>query len=170
MNLKVKKLHKDAVIPKKAHDADAGFDMVAVSKKETPEYIQYGTGLAFEIPYGYVGLLFSRSSVTKMDLMLKNSVGVVDSGYLGEVSFRFYKVIVEEANRSSQVYDTFNGHLIENNHKVLNYKLESNQKIYDIGERIGQIMFIELPKIELCECEELSESERGEGGYGSTGK
>lgn len=144
MNVKIKKLHPDAVIPQYAKDGDAGLDLVATSKKVHREFsdgisdkVVYGTGLAFEIPKGYVGLLFPRSSVSKKHLTLSNSVGVLDSGYRGEVSFVFKK-------------DGWNE--------------------YDIGDRIGQILILPYPEIEFEEVDELSDTERGSGGFGSTGK
>lgn len=140
MKIKFKKLNQDVKNPYKKYDIDAGFDLTAAWKKETEKYVEYGTNIAFEIPEGYVGLLFSRSSITKKDLILKNSVGVVDASYRGEIKFRFFKT---------------------------NEKKETLE--YDIGERCGQIIFLELPKIELEEVNELSETERGTQGYGSSG-
>ena len=169
--IRYKRLTEDAKQPYKKHEWDAGFDLAAVSKKETEDYIQYGTGVAFEIPNGYVGFIVPRSSVTDMDLLLKNSIGIIDAPYRGEIKFRFYKNIVEETNRSSEVYDTHNGELIKHNFKALNYRKEESQKIYEIGDRIGQIIFIRLPSIKLEETsDELEKTERGKDGYGSTGK
>jgi dUTP pyrophosphatase len=91
MKIKIKKLHPDAIIPKYAHLGDAGMDFYAISKNETEKFVEYGTGLAFEIPLGYVMLIFPRSSVTMKDLMMKNSVGVLDAGYRGELVMRFSK-------------------------------------------------------------------------------
>ena len=90
MKVKIKKLHPDAVIPAYAKTGDAGMDLTAVTMK-IDEYgnICYGTGLAFEIPEGYVGLVFPRSSNHKKGVILTNCVGVIDSGYRGEVSFKF---------------------------------------------------------------------------------
>jgi dUTP pyrophosphatase len=136
MEIKIKKLHEDAKIPKYAREGDAAMDVYAISKNETEKFIEYGTGLAFEVPEGYVMLIFPRSSVTKKDLMLKNSVGVLDSGYRGELIFRFNKF---------------------------------GNEIYEVGERVAQIMILPHPKVDFQEVEELSESERGEGGFGSTG-
>jgi dUTP pyrophosphatase len=135
--IKIKKLHPDAIIPKYSHIGDAGMDVYAISKKETEKFIEYGTGLAFEIPEQYVMLIFPRSSVTNKDLMLKNSVGVLDSTYRGELILRFNKF---------------------------------GNDNYEEGERVGQIMIIPYPKIEIEEVEELSETARGDGGFGSTGK
>lgn len=138
----IKKLSPDAVIPTYSKEGDAGMDLTAVSKEITDDYISYKTGLSFEIPSGYVGLLFPRSSNSKKDLLLTNSVGVIDSGYRGEVELRFKP--------------------------ILNGKLE-NIKTYDVGDRVGQIMIIPYPKIEFVETENLSQSQRGDGGFGSTG-
>jgi dUTP pyrophosphatase len=96
IGVKIKKMHHDAKIPKYNLDGDAGMDLTAISREEKflrkedhEDYIEYGTGLAMEIPKGYVGLLFPRSSISKMALTLANSVGVVDSNYRGEVKLRF---------------------------------------------------------------------------------
>lgn len=137
LEIKIKKIHPDAIIPKYAKPGDAGMDVIAVSKKETDKFIEYGTGLSFEIPENYVMLIFPRSSVTNKDLMLKNSVGMLDSDYRGELILRFNK---------------FGG---------LNY---------EIGERIGQIIIFPYPNIEFKEVDKLSETSRGNGGFGSTGK
>ncbi|MFA6593921.1 MAG: dUTP diphosphatase [Candidatus Buchananbacteria bacterium] len=89
--IKVKKLSPKAKLPQYAHPGDAGMDVCAVSKNETGKYVEYGTGLSFELPYDHVLLLYPRSSVTNTDLMLANSVGVLDSGYRGELKVRFRK-------------------------------------------------------------------------------
>ena len=107
MKIKIKKLHPDAVIPKYAHQGDAGMDVFAISKKETDKFIEYGTGLAFEVPEGYVMLIFARSSVTNKDLMLKNSVGVLDSGYRGELVMRFNKIGDEEYTIGDKIGQIF---------------------------------------------------------------
>ena len=97
MKVKIKKIHKNAVIPTYAKDGDAGMDLTATSKSyDKHGNVVYGTGLAFEIPKGFVGLLFPRSSNAKKDLLLSNSVGVLDSGYRGEVMFKFKKQINNE--------------------------------------------------------------------------
>ncbi len=91
MRVKIKKLHENAVIPQYAKKGDAGMDMTAVEAFESGNYITYRTGLSIEIPHGYVGMLFPRSSVYKKEQILANSVGVIDSGYRGEVMFKFTK-------------------------------------------------------------------------------
>lgn len=145
MKVKIKKLTDCAVIPKYAKSGDAGMDLVATSslleKTDSGEYIvSYGTGLAFEIPDGHVGLIYPRSSIYKTNLILSNHVGVVDSKYRGEVMFKF--------------------------------RLSNNDltKMYSVGDRVGQIIIMPYPTIEFVESEALSETDRGNGGFGSTGK
>lgn len=143
MKVKIKKLNKDAQIPTYANPGDAGMDVTATSKTEEGDYIEYGTGLSFEVPEGYVLLIFPRSSVSKKDLILANCVGVLDSGYRGELKFRF-----------KRLYGPFG----------------YTHSEYQVGDKIGQIMIVPYPKIDFEEVESLSETERGEGGFGSTGK
>lgn len=159
MQIKFKKLVEDAKTPLRVHDVDAGFDLYSISIEKTRDYIEYKTGIAFEIPEGYVGMLFPRSSVTSKDLILKNSVGIIDASFRGEIRFRFYNTGIDDE------YHTIHQNGILN--KISN--IRSENKIYNIGERIGQIVFLELPKVELIESNELSETNRGQGGYGSTG-
>ena len=90
MRIKIKKLHDDAVIPKYAHYGDAAVDLTAVRQwEDNYGNLCYGTGIAIEIPHNYVGLLFPRSSVSKTNLRLTNAVGVIDSGYRGEIMLKF---------------------------------------------------------------------------------
>lgn len=145
IELKVKKLNEEAVIPKYAKEGDACFDLTAISVRRTNIFIEFGTGLAMEIPEGYVGLIFPRSSITKKDIMLKNSVGVIDSGYRGEIKFRFIKS--KHTDDGSVFYQS-----------------------YKEGDRVGQMMIIERPFVNIKVVDELNTSERGKGGYGSTGE
>lgn len=150
MQVRIKRLNNDAVVPKYAKDGDAGMDLTATSISfDDDGNVIYGTGLAFEIPRGYVGLLFPRSSNAKKDLILSNSVGVIDSGYRGEVMFKFKPSMVFYEGRPTHAM--------------------SKNVIYEIGDRIGQLIIMPYPSIEFTECNELSETERGAGGYGSTG-
>lgn len=90
MIIKMKKLHPEAVLPTYSRQGDGALDITAVGiTKDTNGYIEYATGLAVEIPLDYVGLLFPRSSISDRGLMLCNSVGVLDSGFRGEFTFRF---------------------------------------------------------------------------------
>jgi dUTP pyrophosphatase len=91
MRVKIKKLHKDAVIPTYAKPGDAAVDLTAISISETNQYIEYGTGLSLEFSSEFVALLFPRSSLSKYDLILANHVGVGDSKFRGEYRLRFKK-------------------------------------------------------------------------------
>ena len=87
LEIKFKKLVETAKMPTKAHPTDAGADLTAVSREWNEElkcWI-YGTGIATEIPEGYVGLVFPRSSIRKYTLAQCNAVGVIDSSYRGEI-------------------------------------------------------------------------------------
>ncbi len=138
MILKVKKLNENSFLPSYAKKGDAGMDLTCVSLTKTGKYYEYGTGLAMEIPEGHVGLVFPRSSISKTDHFLRNSVGVIDSGYRGEIKLRMSVPALGE-------------------------------KEYKIGDKIGQLIIIELPWVNIEEVEELNETDRGKGGFGSTG-
>ena len=161
MKVKIKRLNDKAVIPAKAHATDAGFDLVATSRTVDHDgNIVYGTGLAFEIPEGHVGYIFPRSSISKKNIMLTNAVGVIDAGYRGEVTFKFKANIQVGIYTSPQLNEYFY-------HKAQTFL---DGKIYEVGDRIGQIIIMPIPEIELEETDELSTTDRGTGGYGSTGK
>jgi dUTP pyrophosphatase len=154
MKVRIKKLSELAVIPSYAKDGDAGMDLIATSIiSDTPTQITYGLGVALEIPKGFVGLVFPRSSIRKTGLQLSNSVGVIDSGYRGELQATFNKLFGGEA-----MYDEMKVKEIQPN------------DFYKVGDRVAQIMIIPHPPIEFEEADELSDTERGEGGFGSTGK
>lgn len=144
MKVKIKKLCDNAVMPTKAHATDAGFDLYCTSKEVDWDKRQIicHTGLAFEIPEGFVGLLFPRSSVSNKPLIMANSVGVIDSCYRGEVTAKFN---ITDMRQSGM------------NH-------------YQVGNKVAQIIIIPYPEIEFEEADELSETDRGTGGYGSTGR
>jgi dUTP pyrophosphatase len=154
MKVRIKKLSELAVIPSYAKDGDAGMDVIATSIiSDTPTQITYGLGIALEIPKGFVGLVFPRSSIRKTGLQLSNSVGVIDSGYRGELQATFNKLFGGEA-----MYDEMKVKEIQPN------------DFYKVGDRVAQIMIIPHPPIEFEEANELSDTERGAGGFGSTGK
>ena len=143
MKIKVMKLDAGAKIPKYAKPGDAGMDLYATEQGEADRYgnMVYKTGLAMEIPDGYVGLIYPRSSVSKTPHMLRNHVGIIDSGYRGEIMLKF------------GWYEQTPG----------------EHKVYDAGDRIGQIMIMPYPEVEFSEVEDLSNTDRGAGGFGSTG-
>jgi len=89
MQVKIKKLCAHAVIPTYAKPGDGGMDMTCTKVNVTDYYYEYETGLSMEIPDGFVGLLFPRSSNSKYALLLCNSVGIIDAGYRGPVNFRY---------------------------------------------------------------------------------
>jgi dUTP pyrophosphatase len=154
MKVRIKKINPLAQIPTYAKDGDAGMDVIATSIiSDTPTQITYGLGIALEIPNGFVGLVFPRSSIRKTGLQLSNSVGVIDSGYRGELQATFNKLFGGEA-----MYDEMKVKEIQPN------------DFYKVGDRVAQIMIIPYPPIEFEEANELSDTERGEGGFGSTGK
>lgn len=140
MKLKVKKLRTDAVLPTRAHVGDAGLDLVAHRIYVIGHRIKVNFGIAVEIPEGHVGLICPRSSIYKRKTRLANSVGVIDSGYRGELS---------------AVFD------------VEYYK---DGGIYAVGERCAQLVILPLPSVEVEEVDDLSTSERGTRGYGSSGQ
>ena len=140
INVKIKRLHFNSVIPKYAKPGDAGLDLTAISVSiedhKTYGYIEYDSGLAIEIPEGYVGLLYPRSSISDKGLIMSNSVGVIDSGYRGSIKARF--------------------------------KAIPNTDVYNVGDRFAQLIIIPYPSVIFEEVGELSNTERGQGGYGST--
>ena len=141
IKIKIKKLVPEAVIPSYAKPGDAGMDLVATSTSlDENGNTVYGTGIAIEIPEGHVGLIFPRSSNAKTDLYLTNHVGVIDSGYRGEIMFKFRAIRTPFP------------------------------KEYKVGDKVGQIIIMPYPQVAFIEVDELSSTERGEGGFGSTGK
>lgn len=147
MEVKIKKLVKEAVIPSYAKPGDAGLDLTAVNYdyKEDIDCHVYGTGIAVEIPEGYVGLVYPRSSNRKTDAYMTNHVGVIDSGYRGEIMVSF-KLRDRDVKDIPRLF-----------------------KPYEVGDKIAQLIIVPYPKIEFKVVDELSTTERGTGGHGSTG-
>lgn len=175
MKVKTKIIDKRIPTPslKYAKPGDAGIDLTATSKTfDKHGNVVYGTNRAFEIPKAYVGLIFPRSSNSKKNLLLSNSVGVVDSGYRGEVLFKFKKQINNEKSilntmvvvqTMAEIKDDFTELGLLDGDDIEQFAE------YELGDRIGQLIILPYPEIEFEESDELSETERGEGGYGSTG-
>lgn len=143
MELKFKKLNEKAVLPTRSHSTDAGLDLTTYGFTQEVDasgklILVYHTGLAVEIPEGYMGLLFMRSSVANKSLMMTNCVGVVDSGYRGELMGKF-KITTD-----------------------------SIPTVYQEGERVMQLIVMPYPQVEPVFVEELSDGDRGEKGYGSS--
>ena len=140
MKILIKKTHPNATIPKYANPGDAGLDLVACDiVSESVTQITYDIGLAMEIPEGYVGFIYPRSSIRKYELTLSNSVGVIDSGYRGTIQATFNKLCGDTS------------------------------KVYKVGDKIAQIIISPYPQVILVETDKLSDTVRGEGGFGSTG-
>ena len=136
--IKFKQLHPSAVLPFHAKPGDAGMDLTVVDiRHQGLVESRHHYGLAVEIPEGYVGLLFPRSSVCNTSNRLSNSVGVLDSGYRGEIM---------------AVFDS----------------VENGLNGYKKGDRTAQIVIVPFVTVQSEWAEELTETERGEGGYGST--
>lgn len=142
MDLKFKKLNPRSVLPTKAHRTDAGLDLTVTSftYDHDRHMVTYGFGLAVEIPEGYVGLLFPRSSVYKTGLQLTNCVGVIDSGYRGEITACF------------AMYD------------------HMHTQAYNLHERAAQLIVMPYPEVIPQWADELEFGERGDNGYGSSGR
>lgn len=144
MNIKVKKLKPGATVPTMGSKFAAGADLYSAEDADVvigPNETKFiGTGLAMEIPEGYVGLVYARSGLAcKRGLAPANKVGVVDSDYRGEI-----KVALHNHGKEAQTVEK--------------------------GERIAQMVIAPYLSVNYEEADELSETERGEGGFGSTGR
>lgn len=142
MKVKFQRLNPAAKVPTRANPGDAGFDLYATAVTHPSGsagiFVEVCTGISMEMPKGYAGFIFPRSSISNTKHFLRNSVGVIDCGYRGELKLRFS---IDDSNTS-----------------------------YKIGDKVGQIVFIRMPAVELIESQELSYSTRGQGGFGSSGK
>jgi dUTP pyrophosphatase len=140
MQLKVKKLTEDAIIPKYATKDDAGMDLFAIEniELEPMQRAQIGTGIAIEIPEGHVGLIWDKSGLSHK-FGIKTLGGVVDSGYRGEI-------------------------------KIGVINLGKEKYVFEKGHKVAQMIIQIKETPEILEVKELNNSERGEGGFGSTGK
>ena len=142
IELPIKRLRADAVVPQQAYAGDAGFDLVSCERVEIAPGARavVGTGLSVAIPDGHAGLVIPRSGLAaKHGLSVVNAPGLIDAGYRGEVM-----VILLNTDQSEP------------------FAVEP-------GMRIAQLVVVELPAVRLVEAEELPESERGERGHGSSG-
>lgn len=143
MDLKFKKLSEKASTPTRAHIGDAGLDLTCTRIEQAVNearqiLLVYHTDLAVEIPRGYAGLLFPRSSIYNKSLSLANCVGVLDSGYRGEVM------------------------------AVFRINTDGVPALYNVGDKFLQLVIVPIPEVDVVEMDELSESERGENGFGSS--
>jgi dUTP pyrophosphatase len=151
MKLKIKKLHPNAVIPKQTTELAGGWDVTCTEiVQESPDFIICKLGFALQPLAGYRVILVPRSSFTKTRWVMQNSPGTGDADYLGEYQYRLRALP------------------IRNN--VLGTAFEYPEVPFKVGDRIGQIYLEEVIPIEFEEVEELTETERGNNGFGSTGK
>ena len=142
--INIKKLNENAAIPTYGSEFSAGADLYALADEpiviEAHKTVLVHTGVAMEIPTGYVGLVFARSGLaTKRALAPANKVGVIDSDYRGEIMVALH------------------------NHG-------DEPKTVENGERIAQLVLVPYLTAEFDEVDELSDTVRGEGGFGSTGR
>lgn len=160
MVVPIEKLVDNAKIPVYAKMGDAGMDLTATSV-EIDKYgnVSYGIGLAMAIPFGYAGFIFPRSSISKTTLDLANSVGVIDSGYRGEIICKF-----------KPTDEAFTSELMDSKSIRINYLRRTPMTIYEVGDRVAQIIIIPIPQILFKEFDYLDDTERGKGGFGSSGK
>lgn len=144
MELKFKRLKDSAVLPIRGTKGAAGIDLTCTNITTTLNeanqlMLVYHTDLAVEIPKGYVGLLVPRSSIWKKSLMLTDSLGIIDADFRGEIV------------------------------AIMKATTDTVPAIYKQGERFCQLVILKKPEYTIKEVEELSKTERGEGGFGSTG-
>ena len=145
MTVRIKKLSENAIIPTYGTPFAAGADLYACIDEKTDiapgETKMVGTGIAMEIPEGYVGLVFARSGLAcKKGLAPANKVGVIDSDYRGEIKVALH-----------------------------NHNISGDALSVESGERIAQISIVPYLKAEFEECDSLEDTDRGEKGFGSTG-
>jgi len=143
MELPVIKLKENAVVPTRAHPGDAGLDLYSTEEAHLGpgERWSVGTGIALEIPEGHAGLVLPRSGLAREHgIALVNAPGLIDSGYRGEV-----RVLLLNTDPAETV------------------RIEA-------GARIAQLVLTPVAIAAAVEVAELSESVRGEGGFGSSGR
>jgi len=157
--------------PKYASKNASCFDLYAAEDAVVApnETVIVGTGVMFEPPEGYGIMLYPRSGISsKTPLRFANSVGVIDNDYRGEV-----KVLLENVKAKPQKtrvvpsYMTIDGEVISNDHKY--GFLPEGTVVVKKGDRIAQAMAIKIEQVQLTQAKKLSDTERGEGGLGSTG-
>jgi len=164
IKVKFKKLNALAKAPVKKHDDDAAYDLTATSLEVKGDNFIYGTGITMEIPKGYAGYIYPRSSVRDKDQRLTNCVGVIDAGYRGEIKMTFRPTINPQMTLLGLIKQALRMQI-----KPSDFFASGPIRFYKIGDRIGQIVIRTAPKIKFVEVDELEDSERGEGGHGSTG-
>jgi dUTP pyrophosphatase len=162
VQIKVKKLHQDAKMPEQANPDDAGYDIFAIDDgivSEDGRYVEYDTGLSIAPEAGYHVVLCPRSSISKYDLLLCNSIGLIDNSYRGPLKLRFRIIYPKES--LTLVEDEFDMYVNYDDQLVRTYKK---------GDRIAQIKVEKTIAADFTEVDELQSTQRGDGGFGSSGK
>lgn len=168
MKVKIKKLHEDAVIPFKAYDKDFCYDVVAVSEEEiAPNVWRYGLGFALQIDRGFEPI--SGNFNGKGFLNLSSEVNLYNSPINLSIDLRprssIYKTGMVLANSQATIDEGYTGEI-----KLVYYHVMPNMPRYKVGDKIGQMKIGATFPIQFCEVENFEETERGEGGFGSSGK
>ena len=178
--IKVKKLSEDAALPSRAHETDAGFDVVCVddgvpafSDDGKLLYLEYHTGIAIEPPAGYSVAIYPRSNISKYDLALANSIGLIDNSYRGEIILRFKVVGRPGFNSVPQIRTEDSNDVVigarANTPDGARKVIENNFKVYHKGDKIGQLVIHkDMPNFSMVEVDEIDETKRGAGGFGSS--
>ena len=153
--IRVKRVNPDAPIPTKAHPTDAAYDLCAMEDVtlRPQEYKKIGCGLAFAIPQGWCGAVYPRSGLGCKGLVLKNTVGIIDSHYRGEV-----------------MLPLFNNNEMHREGGFMAYR-ENRKGTINVhkGDRVAQLCIELVPDTTLVEVDELDVTDRNEGGFGSSG-
>jgi dUTP pyrophosphatase len=175
LNVKIKKLHPYAVIPKYAHEGDAGFDLVAIEDTiiEPGETKIIRTGLSFAIPPGYEMQIRPRSGIT-LKTKLRVQIGTIDSGYRGEIGVIVDNIAQKEyycrgKNQELSVLYDENATGIDGRESVTGKSHPAGTYIIRKGDRIAQGVIKPVEQAHFIEVDELDETERGKGGFGSSG-
>jgi dUTP pyrophosphatase len=162
LTLKVKKLNPEAKLPTKNNLSDAAFDLYAneyVSLR-SGQATKIKTGIAVEIPDGYYGQIFDRSSIGALGISVLG--GVIDSGYRGEIIVCLLNNNLPDCGMKYEYYST--------DHYEKEYYSIDSVHLITKGNKIAQMVILPVPQVEVEEVEELSDSDRGTKGFGSSGK
>lgn len=167
VNVKFQKLVPEAVVPTFGREGDVGADLVCTSRHfDENGAAVYGTGIAIQLPEGYYADLRARSSIAKYDLVLANGVGTIDPNYRGELILKFKPAAAfcetADAERSGKTTVDFD--------TIAFPEKDYETTLYNIGDKIGQLVILPYPKVNFIEVEQVEDSNRGAAGFGSSGK
>lgn len=167
IDVKFQKLVPEAVVPTFGREGDVGADLVCTSRHfDENGAAVYGTGIALQLPEGYYADLRARSSIAKYDLVLANGIGTIDPNYRGELILKF--------KPSAAFYDHADNPLAGTQTSTTDFVAlfedMEDAVLYNIGDKIGQIIVLPYPKVNFVEVEQVQDSNRGTAGFGSSGK